>query len=163
MPKNRIVVALAVVGLLSGCAGGYGKKDKLLFALDRFNNQVRWGRQEQVATFFVPGLRNRYLRLVESKGEGLHISTVQFLRSDVSHKMTRAVVRYRFRWHNSSDIYVHKTIIVEYWHWVKGAWVLSKLEKASGPAVPILPTGKLGIDKPKQGGGDAKTGSTGQE
>ncbi|MCD6496786.1 MAG: hypothetical protein J7M25_00570 [Deltaproteobacteria bacterium] len=163
MPKNRIMMALVLVAVAAGCAGGYGKKDKLLFALDRFNNQVRWGRQEQVATFFVPGLRNRYLKLVESKGEGLHISTVHFLRSDVSRKMTRAVVRYRFRWHNSSDIYVHKTIIVEHWHWVKGAWVLSKLEKASGPDVPILPTGKLGMDKPNRDGGSATSGSTDQE
>lgn len=128
------------LGLLGwGCAASEGNLYKgLALASYDFNTALRWGRFQEAAAHLEPSLRSRFLARTEASDDALHISMVEELRVELAAKQRKAVLRYRYHWHRTSEGILKKTVVIEEWRWQGERWHLHRLGHGSGPAFPLL-------------------------
>lgn len=139
VPFTAALLSAALASILSSsCASDIGRKDKLATALIAFNQSVRWQRHKDAEVFLVGPIKEAYMDAVEETDEDVKVSEVELLRVVYRKKGSWALVRYRYRWHVSSEMILHKGVFVQHWKWKKGAWRLFRVKQVTGPPFPYF-------------------------
>lgn len=122
-----------VVALLTACAGGYSSQDMLQRRVDRFNNDVRWGRFYSAAEYFQDNSNRReWLSSRREWGEELRIADYEVVDSTMEEDGETAVVRVVFSWYRMSVSEVQTTMLAQRWQREGRQWNLISEEVEEG-------------------------------
>jgi len=117
----RTVLALSL--LAAACGSGMSNQDRLLEAVHRFNDDVRWGRWDSASTWLAPATRREFFRdlAVRTHRGDLQTADVEVvgfqpLAGD------RAIVRVERAWYLISESELHEGLFEQSWALLEGEW-----------------------------------------
>jgi hypothetical protein len=130
---TRRALVGSLLGLwLAACATAQRREDVLDEHARLFNDDLRWGRWEQVAGAMPRDEGEAFL----ARAQGLEAELVMadFNVSSITFHDggNAATVVAKFEWYLKRDPVVRNTTIEEAWQWQGGRWVMNKLRRTRG-------------------------------
>lgn len=128
--------AALLAGLLLGCGGTMSPQEKLVDAVHRYNNAVRWRNYELAATFVPVEKRDSYLSTRQGHEDDMRILDYEVEEIRQTEKNKSAAARVQFSWVRLASNVVAKTHFLQTWHYGENKqWTLGSQEKLA-PARP---------------------------
>lgn len=128
---------IVVFALCFGCASGGSPSETLLYAVRDFNNELRWGRYDQLSPYLKPEVRERFLEQLQGAGDDIEVVD-QELSNIAQRAPGEATARVEWSWSSKRRGLLEKTTLRQVWGQVPGGrWQLLRQERLAGP--PLRP------------------------
>jgi hypothetical protein len=137
------LILAATTGLTAAAIGCMGpmqrREDGLTRAAVEFNNELRWGRYEQVARFLSPDESQALLLRKRDLGEDFVIADNELTLVQFVPGSEKATVITEIAWYNQRRALMNKSTIEPRWEWTDGRWLLATQRRVHGVRFPLVP------------------------
>lgn len=132
-----LIGSALLLGQTVGCSGiDQSKRKSLRVEVDRFNQNLRWGRVRQASVHVDPALRERWVSQMERASRAFRI--LEYEARPVEVGPERAVVHVDLAFHRAHGVTIERTRHEQVWEH-RGGWVLVSERRVRRP-VERLPT-----------------------
>ncbi len=130
--KGLRAAATVALLVLFGCAGGYSNQDRLRQRVDRFNDDIRWGRYFSAAEFVHTDTREEWVTEHRSwRNDDLRIADYEVIDSTEGEDGT-TTIRVVISWYRLSVSEVQTTMFAQSWRRFGRVWQLVGEEVEEG-------------------------------
>lgn len=142
--RASVMIALAALGLASGCATATSKSavERLQEAVEGYNHAFRWKNYERAAQFLPQAQRPAFLAAYEDDESSLQVEDYTVRQADMLSDKA-ATVSIKVSYLLLPSVTVKQATLVQHWAEVNGAWTLEaednsirKIEPGKEPRDP---------------------------
>ena len=127
-----LVISLLFVALCgaSGCGQRINKQDDIKLTVSNYHNHLRWGRYADASNMMDPADREEFLGRHDELGDGYKVVELE-LKSLSFKSETEVETKVVMQWLREPNMTVRKDKLVETWHRVGDAWLLTDVHVES--------------------------------
>ncbi len=135
-----LLAAIVFAAAAGGCLTFTQRREDTLIRVSReMNDNLRWGRYQQVAEHLPPDERRAMLERVADMGDDMSFADSEVSSIDFAQGSAKATVLVQLSWYQRSNPVVRATTVEQTWEHKERGWVLTKQRRARGDRFPLVP------------------------
>jgi hypothetical protein len=133
--------AVLVLLCLAGCVvtPTQRREETLVREAREFNDDIRWGRYEQLHLSLPPEEAQLMVSRAAALGDDLEVGDYEVVSIHFAGGSEAATSVVKFSWYSKRDMIVHSSVIEQRWEYQAGKWMLTKQRRLRGDRFPLIP------------------------
>ncbi len=144
-------LSASVVAPMGCMAPVQRREDGLTKAAVEYNNELRWGRYEQLARFLTPEESQALLVRKHDLGEDFAIADNELGLVKFQPGSEKATVVTEIAWYDQRRAVVNRSTIEQRWEWTNGRWMLATQHRVHGVRFPLVPEPLAKVERSTSG------------
>jgi hypothetical protein len=135
----RALLVLAIA--LAGCmvTPVQRREDTLVREAREFNDDIRWGRYEQLHLSLPPDEAALIVSRAAALGDDLVVGDYEVTAIKFASGSEAATAMVKFDWYSKRDSIVHSSVVEQRWEFLDGKWLMTKQRRLRGDRFPLVP------------------------
>jgi len=135
----RALLILAVA--LAGCmvTPVQRREDTLVREAREFNDDIRWGRYEQLHLSLPPDEAALIVSRAAALGDDLVVGDYEVTSIKFASGSEAATAMVKFDWYSKRDSILHSSVVEQRWEYLEGRWLMTKQRRLRGERFPLVP------------------------
>ena len=131
---------LALLGLaLAGCfSASQRREEDLMREARQFNDDLRWGRWDQVGSTMPAEDKRLFMERVDLVGNDLEMSDYEVKSIHFDHGSSEATVTVAIAWFSKRDPTLRNATLEQRWESHHGHWIVTKQRRSHGDRFPLV-------------------------
>jgi hypothetical protein len=136
MKRALTAVALLALGCMSPTQR---REDNLLREARTFNDDLRWGRYDQLSGSLPPDEARLFLARAHEVGDDLVLADYEVTAVNFAPGSDAATVAVSVQWYNRRAAILHSTSLEQRWEFRDGRWMVARQKRVRGDRFPLVP------------------------
>jgi hypothetical protein len=133
---RALLLALAVAGCM--VTPVQRREDTLVREAHEFNDDIRWGRYEQLHLSMPPEEAALISSRAAALGDDLVVGDYEVTSIHFAQGSEQATTQVKFDWYSKRDSIVHSSVIEQRWEYLEGKWTVTKQRRLRGDRFPLV-------------------------
>jgi hypothetical protein len=134
----RAVVALALLSTACMVTPTQRREESLVREARSFNDDLRWGRYEQVGLSLPQEEASLLVSRAAALGDELVIGDYEVTSINFKTGSEKALVVVKFEWYSKRETSLHATTLEQVWEYQSGRWLVTKQRRLRGDRFPLI-------------------------
>jgi hypothetical protein len=117
---------------------GQRREDTLMREAHEFNDDIRWGRYEQLHLSLPPDEAALMMSRAAAMGDDLVVGDYDVTSIKFAPGSEAATATVKFDWYSKRDSILHSSIIEQRWQYLDGKWTVTKQRRLRGDRFPLI-------------------------
>jgi hypothetical protein len=135
--KALLVLAIALAGCM--VTPVQRREDTLVREAREFNDDIRWGRYEQLHLSLPPEEAALIVSRAAALGDDLVVGDYEVTSIKFASGSEAATAMVKFDWYSKRDSIVHSSVVEQRWEFLDGKWLMTKQRRLRGDRFPLVP------------------------
>ena len=135
--RALLIATLALAGCL--VTPVQRREDTLVREAHEFNDDLRWGRYEQLHLSLPPEDAALMSSRAAALGDDLVVGDYEVTSIKFGAGSEAATAMVKFDWYSKRDSILHSSVIEQRWEFLEGKWTMTKQRRLRGDRFPLVP------------------------
>jgi hypothetical protein len=115
------------------------REDTLVREAREFNDDIRWGRYEQLHLSLPPEEAALMSSRAAALGDDLVVGDYEVTSIKFASGSEAATAMVKFDWYSKRDSILHSSTVEQRWEYQAGKWMMTKQRRLRGERFPLVP------------------------
>jgi hypothetical protein len=131
---------LLALCLVAGClvTPTQRREDTLVREAREFNDDIRWGRYEQLHLSLPPEEARLITSRAAALGDDLVVGDYEVTSINFASGSEAATALVKFDWYSKRDSILHSSVVEQRWELMSGKWLMTKQRRVRGDRFPLV-------------------------
>jgi len=131
-----LLYAGIIMSAVYACAGGYTNEEKLIDAINMYNEGMKWGKMDDMLLYIPKDEHERFFEKHKDWGRDISISGYQVVRQAYDKEKEIAIVQIRISWFRVDEQVLKSTVFQHKWEKDdKDRWMITEETVVEGPPI----------------------------